>query len=96
MTEEAKTYSVSLRLRRIMYEDGYVSVPVTEALSSLSEDGTWHLDGQKVFDEGVRLGRDPRMEWQVESVEIEVHPLQAPRPDDRRPYDPFYDDVSHA
>jgi hypothetical protein len=46
-----------------------------------------------VFVEGVRLGSDQRVDWRVESSEIEVHPLQGPRPDDRRVYDPFIDDA---
>lgn len=87
-----KTYSVSLRLRRVTYEDAYVSVPVTDAVLRTDNDGQQKLDGQGVFDEGIRMSSDPRVEWRVESSEIEVHPSQRPRPDDRRTYDPFLDD----
>src|SRR5512141_2449206 len=87
-----ETYSISLRLRRVTYEDAYVSVPVTDAVVRTEADGSRHLDGQAVFDEGLKMAADPRVEWRHETTEVEVHTEQTPRPDDRRTYDPFIDD----
>ena len=93
MDEEAKTYSVGLRLRRIICEDGYVGVPVTDRVIRQEPDGSGRLDGQAVFEEAVRLGQDPRVEWRLESSTIQIHPVQGPRPADRATYDPFIDYV---
>ena len=72
------TYSISVRLQRITTEEYYVSVPVTGAVMAdqPDSDGRHHLDGAKVFDAAVELGRTTSDGWLVESREIVVHPIQ--------------------
>ncbi|HEX6686549.1 MAG TPA: hypothetical protein VF062_27505 [Candidatus Limnocylindrales bacterium] len=73
---DSPSYSISVRLRRVTAEEGFVSVPVTEAVmrAEPEPDGSFRLDTKKLFAEAVRLGADAA--WQVESREIEVHPIQ--------------------
>jgi hypothetical protein len=75
------TYSISVRLRRTVVEERYVSVPVTEAVlqDQPDEDGSLRLDGQKVFEEALRLGADEQ-DWLPEDRTVEVHPIQQPPP----------------
>ncbi len=72
-------YSISVRLRRVITEEAYVKVPVTD---ELIVDG--HLDGQKVFAEAVRLGGAASTGWHPESYDVLVHPVQ-------QPPDPYFD-----
>jgi len=88
-----KTYSISLRLRRTTVEDGYVSVPLTSAITKLADDGTSRIDTDAFVQEAMRLSEDPRVEWRVEKVTTEGHPIQQPRPDDRTTFDPY--DIEH-
>ena len=78
---DPKTISILLRLRRITIEDGYVAVPLTSI-----------TDPDALTREGLRLASDPRIEWQVEERNVECHPIQKPRPEDRAVLDPFLDD----
>jgi hypothetical protein len=77
-------------MRRVIYEDAYVAVPVTEALMTKKEDGSFGLDTSAFEAEAIRISHDPRVEWQVESSHLELHPTQQPMPDDRRCLDTFY------
>ena len=86
-----KSYSVTFRLRRTTVEDGYVSVPLTEVLTQIADDGTQRINTDALLKEAIRLGEDSRVEWRVEEVTTECHPLQQPRPDERTTFDPFYD-----
>ncbi len=93
-----KSYSVTFRLRRTTVEDGYVSVPLTEALTRIADDGTRRIDTDALLKEAIRLGADSRVEWRAEEVTTLCHPLQQPRPEDRTTFDPFYeggDDINH-
>ena len=87
-----QTYSIALRLRRITYEDAYIAVPVNDAAFKKGEDGKDHFDA--VFAEGVRIGEDSRVEWQVEGVDIEVHPIQQAAPEGRKKLDTYFDNPS--
>lgn len=80
--------SVALRLRRTVYEDAYVAVPVTDAVMKKKADGTFGIDFDALAAEAIRIGKDPRVEWKVESSEITAHPTQKPRPENRRSFDP--------
>jgi hypothetical protein len=68
------TYSISLRLRRVTYEDAYVAVPVTEAIMKKSEggvlekgeDGHFRIDPEVLWAEGIRISQDNRVEWKIE------------------------------
>jgi hypothetical protein len=55
-----------------------VSVPVTGAVMAdqPDSDGRQRLDGAKVFDAAVELGRTASDGWLIESREIVVHPVQ--------------------
>jgi hypothetical protein len=85
------TYSIALRLRRVTYEDAYIAVPVTDAVVKPNPDGSMAIDPEALFAEGLRIGQDSRVEWQVESSQTEAHPLQQAAPDGRRKFDAFYD-----
>ena len=77
---EARSYSVSLRLQRVTHEYAFVKVPVTEAVMDEQPDGSWRLNGKKIFDAGVELGRGNEVAWVPEEESIHPHPLQTPPP----------------
>ncbi|MBO2013060.1 hypothetical protein [Hymenobacter negativus] len=87
---EGQTYSIQLRLRRVTYEDAYVSVILNDKVMQVQEDGTSKIDFEKFLAEAIRVSTTPNVDWQVESSQTEAHPLQAVRPDDRRVIDSFY------
>jgi hypothetical protein len=89
---DPKTYSILLRLRRITIEDGYVAVPLTPSIMAVGEDGKNRIDTDAFTREGLRLGSDSRVEWRVEERNVECHPFQQARPEDRAVLDPFLDD----
>jgi hypothetical protein len=90
MEEQPKTYSLALRVRRITYEDAYVAVPVTSTILKQKEDGTLGIDFEAFVAEALRISKDPRVEWKVEELKTEPHPVQGPKPEDRRSFDAFY------
>jgi hypothetical protein len=92
MTEDPKTYSIALHLRRITYEDAFVAVPVTTAIIKANEEGTGHVDPEAFVKEAIRLGEDNRVEWKVEETKTEAHPVQCPPPEDRSIFDSYYSD----
>lgn len=85
------TYSIALRLRRVTYEDAYIAIPVTDAVVRPKPDGSSGIDPDALWAEGVRIGQDSRVEWQIESTRIEVHPIQQAAPDGRKMFDAFCD-----
>jgi len=92
MTENRKTHSIVLHLRRVTYEDACVAVPVTTAIVKANEDGAGHVDPETFLKEAIRLGEDNRVEWKVEETKIEAHPVQCPPPEDRFIFDAYYTD----
>ncbi len=94
MEEEQRTYSIALRLRRVTYEDAYVAVPVTDAILKRDDDGEMRLDFDRFVAAAIRIGGDPRVEWRVESSDMEAHPTQMPKPEDRTSFDAYYADTS--
>lgn len=86
MNEENKTYSVSLRVRRITHEDAYVTVPVTRAVTKQKENGTLTIDSEALVAEAIRISQDQRIEWKIESCQTEPHPAQIPKPEDRNSF----------
>lgn len=74
-------YSISVRLRRVISQEGYVLVPVDDAVMQAipDADGTYRLDPDKVFAEAVRLGESLDT-WQAEEEQIIVHPIQKSPP----------------
>lgn len=90
MAEVSKTYSISLRVRRVNYEDAYVLVPITDEVTKKNEDGTFQLDTDAFFSEAVRISEDPRVEWSIESKETQPHPEQIEAPETRKSFDEHY------
>jgi hypothetical protein len=74
-----KTYSISVRLRRTTAEERHVSVPVTDAVmqDEADEDGSFRLDGRKVFEAALQLGANDA-DWVPEEQHVEIHPVQKP------------------
>ena len=83
------TYSIAIRLRRVTYEDAYLSVPVTDRITEKKVDGSYGIDFKKFVAEGIKLSHDPRVEWKVETINLEPHPSQNPLPKDRKTFDPL-------
>ena len=81
--EESQTYSVQLRLRRVTYEDAYVSVLIDEKVMQEQEDGTGRIDFEKFVAEAVRISATSDVDWQVESTQTDVHPTQNESPPHR-------------
>ena len=75
---------------RVTYEDAYVAVPVTDAITKQNEDGSAGIDTEAFFAEAIRISNDPRVEWKLEACETEPHPTQAPMPEDRQSFEEFY------
>jgi hypothetical protein len=77
------TTSVSFRLRRVTTEEAYVYVPVTDDVMTF--DGTAsRLDVDKLAAAAVELGREA--EWLPEALNVGLHPIQKPAPEDRPPW----------
>ena len=90
MTDKQETFSIALRLRRVIYEDAYVGVPVTDVFMKTNDAGEGAIDFELFVAEAIRIGSDPGVEWKVESSAMEAHPIQGPTPDDRQSFDAFY------
>ena len=84
MTDDPKTYSIMLRLQRVTYEDAYVAVPVTDRILMQKEDGSTGIDFDAFVAEAKQISQDARTEWVVESTQVEAHPIQGPKPEDRK------------
>jgi hypothetical protein len=89
MDTTGKTSSITLRVRRTTVEDGYVSVPLTSTITKREDDGTHRIDTEALVREAMRLVEDPRVEWRVENVTTEPHPMQEPREEGRTTFDPY-------
>jgi hypothetical protein len=75
LLEDAKTFSVQIRLRRTTIEHGYVRVEVTPDL--IGSDG--NLDSEGLFRRALELGEEPQMVWHREEHIVEPHPIQQQR-----------------
>ena len=81
--------SILLRVRRITYEDAYIVVPVTSKIIKESANGKGSIDTDAFVAEAIRLSKYPSVEWKVENVTTEAHPMQQPKPSDRHAFDGF-------
>lgn len=73
--------SISLRLRRIVWEEAYVNVPVDEVLVEDGNGGT-KIDFDLFVQKAIEYSQNPGTQWVFEGIEqIEAHPIQKPRPD---------------
>jgi len=80
---EPKSYSISMRLRRVTVEEAFVSVPLNEEVLEPAVEGLAHrhVDGEKVVKVALELGRHPKTCWILEGQPvIEPHPIQMPPP----------------
>jgi hypothetical protein len=80
---------IVLRLRRVVVEDAYVAVPVTDAIMKAAPepDGNYRIDFPAFVREAVRLSGEPGVDWRDEERNIEPHPTQQPVPEGRVVYD---------
>ncbi len=90
MAEEQKTVSIALRLRRVIFEDAYVAVPVTDAIIQVNEEGRGSIDFDAFVAEAIQISKDTRVEWKSEEMRTEAHPIQGPVPEDRFLFDAYY------
>jgi hypothetical protein len=91
MSDEQKTYSIALRVRRTICEDAYIAVPVTNAVTKKKEDGSVGIDFDALVAEALRLSKDSRVEWKEESCVTDPHPTQQTKPEGRTSFDGFYE-----
>ncbi len=77
---EHESLSISVRLRRLTTETAHVSVPITDELTCLNEDGTGTKpDVDKIIEAALRLGALDSVDWSPEGTpEIRLHPEQTP------------------
>lgn len=80
--------SISVRIRQVVVRDAYISVPISDELMVSHPDGSFRLDGERVFSKAIELSSSPSEFWTVESESVEVHPIQQPEPPGRRALDP--------
>jgi hypothetical protein len=76
--------NIQLRLQRTIQEDAYISIPWTEEIMRRNADGTAELDTEKLVALAVEVGENPGVEWKQESLSIEPHPIQGPKPEERK------------
>lgn len=82
----AENTSIALRVRRVTYEDAYVSVPISDAI--LKKDGAKQSINFEAFvAKAIEMSKDKRVEWKVESSNIEAHPTQQQAPPERKRFD---------
>lgn len=85
--EEAQMYCIQLHLRRTTHEDAYLSVPVVSEIMDEQPDGTGRINIEAMYALAARLGENEAVEWVVEDTKIEPHPVQGPKPDNRKGFD---------
>ncbi len=79
-----------MRLRRVIVEDAYVGVPVTEAIMKPEPepDGTYRIDFEAFQREAIRLSADANVDWRREDeTRTDIHPMQGPVPEGRVVHD---------
>ncbi len=74
-----KTFTVSVRLRRVTTETAYVSVALMPDLLEPNFDQLGTIDAEKLMQMAVELGRQPSTIWTLEGeAVISPHPIQTP------------------
>ena len=61
--KQPQHYSITLRLRRVTYEDAYINVPVTDDLLKKNEDDTYGINPELLWKEGIKLAGNLGVEW---------------------------------
>ena len=80
---EAKSYSISVRLRRTTFEYAFVSVPVNQHIWEQHPDDPkkQRINPEIVMEIARQMGSDPTVLWARESEpRIEPHPWQVAPP----------------
>lgn len=85
--EPPRTHSIALRLRRVVHEDVYVTVFVDESITKVNEDGSRGIDWDKFVSRAIATSESGEAEWQLEGTQVEVHPIQQPKPAHRTSVD---------
>jgi hypothetical protein len=57
--------SIQLRVRRVIHEDAFVSVPVIDAITKVGDDGNRKIDVDALVAAGLRLAEEPAVTWEV-------------------------------
>ena len=75
----SKTFSGSVRLRRVTTETAHVSVHLMPDLLEPNFDQSGTIDAEKLMQMAVELGRLPSTTWILEGeAVITPHPIQTP------------------
>ena len=90
MSEEQKTCLIALHVRRVIHEDAYVSVLVTDAITKANADGTASIDFEAFVAEAIRLSENEGVDWKVEESKTEPHPVQGPLPEGRQAFSSYH------
>lgn len=82
MDQAPRTYSISVRLRRITTEDTYLSVPVDETImqDEPASDGSFRIDADKLWAEAIRAAGSSA-QWALEEQQVTPHPIQQAPPE---------------
>ena len=89
MNEQPKTTSIVFHLRRVVHQDAFVAVPVTDAIMKLDENGQPSIDWDAFVAQATQLGQHEGADWQVEEMQTAPHPVQCPIPEGRQVLDGF-------
>lgn len=78
---EPRSYSISVRVRRVTVEEGYLRVPVDASVMrpEPAADGSYRLDTDKLWAEARRLAGE-LTDWSVEEQSVDIHPIQKAPP----------------
>ena len=91
MDNENKIYSIVLRVRRVIHEDAYISVPATMEIMKENDNGSFGIDFEKFVVEAINLSKHSNVDWQIETSYVETHPVQSPKPEERQSFYPTND-----
>jgi hypothetical protein len=80
--QQYQTHAISFKLQRTTLESTYVSVPVTQDVVIVQPDGSVKLDVDKLVTYAIEMGSKPECGWEVESSDVQLHPIQMPQPGD--------------
>jgi hypothetical protein len=83
--EGAKTFSISLRLKRVTVEYAYVNVPVVDDVVKPDEQGVNRIDVEELSRKAIDMSQSVGVVWYREEQTTLPHPLQkAPEEGEKR------------
>jgi hypothetical protein len=71
---------VPFRLQRTTVESAFVSIQATEDSWITEPDGSGRLNVEKLVERALEMGRQGAVSWEVESQNVQLHPVQMPPP----------------